>query len=195
MFCKNCGAEMQPNQAVCLSCGCQNGMGTTYCANCGGQLNPGAAVCMRCGVAANYGQQVYRGPQQQGYQGGPQQQAYGYNPGAQQGYQGGPQQQVYPNGYNGYNGNVQRGYPDPAAKDAWVPAGKDKTTAILLCFFLGGFGIHNFYLGENKKGILRLVLTLFCWLIVPAIGVSVLVIIDFIKMLIGSYTFDPEGLI
>ena len=63
MFCKNCGAEMQPNQAVCLSCGCQNGMGTTYCANCGGQLNPGAAVCMRCGVAANYGQQVYRGPQ------------------------------------------------------------------------------------------------------------------------------------
>ncbi|MEZ4462632.1 MAG: TM2 domain-containing protein [bacterium] len=36
---------------------------------------------------------------------------------------------------------------------------KDKTTAFLLAWFLGGFGIHKFYLGENGAGLLYL---LFC---------------------------------
>jgi TM2 domain-containing membrane protein YozV len=31
---------------------------------------------------------------------------------------------------------------------------KKRTTAILLCLFLGGFGAHRFYLGETGKGIL-----------------------------------------
>ena len=35
---------------------------------------------------------------------------------------------------------------------------KDKTTAALLAFFLGGFGVHKFYLGE-KGGVLRIILT------------------------------------
>ena len=29
---------------------------------------------------------------------------------------------------------------------------KDKTTAALLAFFLGGFGVHKFYLGEKGRG-------------------------------------------
>ena len=33
---------------------------------------------------------------------------------------------------------------------------KDKQTAIILCVLLGGFGVHQFYLGENTKGILWL---------------------------------------
>jgi TM2 domain-containing membrane protein YozV len=43
---------------------------------------------------------------------------------------------------------------------------KNKTTAALLALFLGGFGVHRFYLGENGPGILYLI---FCWTFIPAI--------------------------
>jgi TM2 domain-containing membrane protein YozV len=43
---------------------------------------------------------------------------------------------------------------------------KDRTTALLLCFFLGGMGIHKFYLGRNTAGIIYLV---FCWTFIPGI--------------------------
>ncbi len=33
---------------------------------------------------------------------------------------------------------------------------KSKTTAVLLCFFLGGFGVHWFYLNRPGLGILWL---------------------------------------
>lgn len=37
---------------------------------------------------------------------------------------------------------------------------KDKTAAALLAIFLGGLGIHYFYLGKTTAGILSLVITL-----------------------------------
>ncbi|MGU3374655.1 TM2 domain-containing protein [Chryseobacterium sp. M5A1_1a] len=43
---------------------------------------------------------------------------------------------------------------------------KSKFTAIILALFLGGLGIHRFYLGQNIKGILYL---LFCWTFVPTL--------------------------
>ena len=43
---------------------------------------------------------------------------------------------------------------------------KSKVVAGLLAIFLGGFGIHKFYLGKVGKGILYL---LFCWTWIPAI--------------------------
>ncbi|HEV7129597.1 MAG TPA: NINE protein [Ktedonobacterales bacterium] len=36
---------------------------------------------------------------------------------------------------------------------------KSATTAFILCFFLGIFGIHRFYLGQMRQGLLRLVLS------------------------------------
>jgi len=42
---------------------------------------------------------------------------------------------------------------------------KSKFTAALLAFFLGGLGIHRFYLNQNKLGLLYL---LFCWTFIPA---------------------------
>lgn len=33
----------------------------------------------------------------------------------------------------------------------------DKILIILLCFFLGGFGVHNFHMGETKKGVTRII--------------------------------------
>lgn len=43
---------------------------------------------------------------------------------------------------------------------------KNPTTAVLLALFLGGIGIHKFYL--NKVG-LGIVYLLFCWTYIPAI--------------------------
>jgi len=33
---------------------------------------------------------------------------------------------------------------------------KNKIVAVLLCFFLGGLGVHRFYLGKTGTGILML---------------------------------------
>lgn len=49
MFCKNCGAPMDPNAAVCIRCGCAKGTGLSYCPNCGRPTAPGAVVCTDCG--------------------------------------------------------------------------------------------------------------------------------------------------
>ena len=65
--------------------------------------------------------------------------------------------------------------------------GKDKLTIALICFFFGGIGIHNFMMGENKKGIMKIVFMFLC-------GISsILALIDFIKILAGSYKYDPEA--
>jgi TM2 domain-containing membrane protein YozV len=60
---------------------------------------------------------------------------------------------------------------------------KSKVTAALLCFFLGGLGIHRFYLGYTTIGILQLL---------TAGGCGIWAIIDFIMILTGSLK-DSEG--
>lgn len=64
--------------------------------------------------------------------------------------------------------------------------GKDKLTIALVCFFLGGLGIHNFMLGETKKGIFRIALS-FCF----GIG-AIIALIDFIKILTDKYEVNPD---
>ncbi|MVN88293.1 NINE protein [Deinococcus sp. HMF7620] len=41
---------------------------------------------------------------------------------------------------------------------------KDSTVYLLLALFLGGLGVHHFYLGRTTAGVLHLV---FCWTLVP----------------------------
>jgi len=43
---------------------------------------------------------------------------------------------------------------------------KNRSTAGILALFLGGLGVHKFYLGEGGKGILYLV---FFWTYIPAL--------------------------
>lgn len=63
---------------------------------------------------------------------------------------------------------------------------KDKTSAALLAFFLGGFGAHKFYLGQAGAGVVYLV---FCWTLIPAL-VS---FIEFILLLtMATSTFDAR---
>lgn len=74
-----------------------------------------------------------------------------------------------------------------AVKKAGGDFGKyDKITIALVCFFLGGLGIHNFMLGETKKGIVRIVLSLLC-----GIG-GIIALIDFIKILMDKYEVNPD---
>ena len=43
---------------------------------------------------------------------------------------------------------------------------KSRTVAVLLALFLGGFGVHKFYLGKVGIGLVYLV---FFWTVVPAV--------------------------
>ena len=127
MYCKNCGKEMNDNQAICLSCGVKTGDGNKFCYNCGNPVDENADVCLNCGVAVK----------------------------------------------KAFSGDLN---------------GKDKITIALVCFFLGGIGIHNFMMGEIKKGIVKIVASFCC-----GIG-GILALIDFIKILVDKYVVDPEKL-
>lgn len=63
---------------------------------------------------------------------------------------------------------------------------KDKVVAALLAFFLGGFGVHRFYLGQTGLGFLYLI---FCWTLIPMF----IAFIDFIVFLVTSNeSFDEK---
>lgn len=152
-----------------------------FCKNCGAQLNENAAFCVSCGVAAGQGN------------------AYCSNCG----------NAVAPNaavclkcgaalGMQGVQGN--------SAAGIVTGAQKSKIAAGLLGIFLGGFGVHNFYLGYTGKAIaqvlmgsLGILLTLFsCGIlfifIFAAIGSSIWGLIEGIMILCGSIKVDGKGI-
>ena len=58
-----------------------------------------------------------------------------------------------------------RQHAPPSFIGASTPSGKNRIAAALFAVFLGGLGIHKFYLGRVVQGILYL---LFCWTFIPA---------------------------
>lgn len=72
------------------------------------------------------------------------------------------------------------------APHAATADGKSQLVALLLLIFLGGLGIHRFYLGYTGRGILYIALLLTSFLIIPAIALLVLLIIDLIGLITGS---------
>ena len=61
--------------------------------------------------------------------------------------------------------------------------GKDWLTALLLCFFLGVFGVHRFYTGHIAIGVVQL-LTLGCC--------GIWTLVDFIIIVVGNFK-DAQG--
>lgn len=69
------------------------------------------------------------------------------------------------------------------------PAAKSKLAAALLAFFLGGFGIHNFYLGYNSRGVAQLLLSIFTCGIVG----SIWGLVECILIFTGNISTDANG--
>lgn len=144
-----------------------------------------------------YGQGVQSDPyaQTQGHG----QQGYG-----QQGYQQSGYQQGYPQ-QQGYGQMQPYGQQQPMqayGANGLPRAPKSKILAAVLAFFLGGFGVHNFYLGYTSRGITQLVLYLIGLAtsiilvgFVFLVAVGLWVFIEFIMILIGAngYDRDAEG--
>lgn len=95
--------------------------------------------------------------------------------------------------------------PYPAIQKTWI-------AALLLSFFLGFFGAHNFYLGYTGRGLGQLLLFAFnlflapFLLIIPFLGIAIVVllwmvlviwaIVDFVLVLAGGggYDHDSKGI-
>jgi TM2 domain-containing membrane protein YozV len=68
--------------------------------------------------------------------------------------------------------------------EAAAKSEKGFVPAILLCFFLGAFGIHRFYVGKIGTGILQLI---------TLGGLGIWALIDFIFIVTGNFK-DKQGL-
>lgn len=75
---------------------------------------------------------------------------------------------------------------DRFAKD---PSPYKKSTAILLALFLGVYGVHDFYTGNTKKGIIKVVVL---FTIIGSVALPFLAIVDIVKIMNGTY-LDGEG--
>lgn len=131
---------------------------------------------------ADGAQAAWQQPQQ------PQQQAQWQQPSTTQGWQ--QPQQGYQQGYtdpNGYQQGYQQGYSAPAG-----PAPKEKMVAGLLAIFLGGLGIHKFYLGKKKPAIIMLVVSLVGLVVTLGIASAAMALIGLIEGIIYLTKSDQE---
>ncbi len=131
-----------------------------YCTNCGKEMNENQAICLNCGVKTGDGN------------------AFCQNCG----------NAVAPNAAVCLSCGVAIKKTSSVGVEGEL-GGQNKLMIALVCFFLGGIGIHNFIMGENKKGIFKIIMSFVC-----GIG-GILALIDFIKILIGKYVVDPTKLI
>ncbi|MCM1132509.1 MAG: TM2 domain-containing protein [Ruminococcus flavefaciens] len=80
------------------------------------------------------------------------------------------------------------GFATQGNKGIGTSGAKSKMAAGLLGIFLGGFGIHNFYLGYTTRGIIQLILT------VCSCGIgSIWGFVEGILILCGSINTDADG--
>jgi len=87
-----------------------------------------------------------------------------------------------------------------ANKSAAGPDAKSKIAAGLLGIFLGGFGVHNFYLGYTTKAIIQLVCTVVGYLtccigigVFLVLGISIWGLVEGVLILCGRIDADGQG--
>ncbi len=140
-----------------------------FCRSCGKQLPPGATVCPYCGVPAGIGRL--------------------YCPNC--GNATLPQAVVCVKcGCNLVQPGYGQGAPNPAAIQ------KSKIAAGLLGIFLGGLGIHNFYLGFTGKATTQLILGLLSLVTCGITGIvsAIWGLVEGIALLTSSYATDANGI-
>lgn len=150
-----------------------------FCKNCGSQMNDNAAFCVTCGAAAGQGN-AYCGNCGNEVAPGA---AVCLKCGAMLNMASVPNTALYA------GGQVQ----------------KSKLCAGLLGIFLGGYGVHNFYLGYTGKAIAQVLMgglgvlltILSCgvlsFFLFPAIASGIWGLIEGIMILTGSISVDGKG--
>lgn len=81
----------------------------------------------------------------------------------------------------------------PVATQTVQPSGpvevKSKAAAAILALLFGGWGVHDFYLGFTKMGIIKILLTIISLGVIGGIWGFV----DFIRIVTGSVKTDAKG--
>ena len=144
------------------------------CKNCSANIDDNVAYCPYCGTPNDA-----QGSQQnaQGYQ---QSQNENYNQNEQQSGQyfyNGQQNQQYQQ--QNVNYNPQQMNTEPT---------KDKLVAGLLAIFIGTLGIHKFYLGYTKSGVIMLLVSLLTF----GVGATVMAVIALIEGILYLTKSDAE---
>ena len=131
----------------CRNCGQEFSSGEPVCPYCGSPGGKGSHYCPRCSHPTDLGS------------------VFCSNCGAT--LSGSKTQQEHSSSF------YQTSQPAPGP---YAPQPKSKLAAVLLAFFLGSLGIHNFYLGYTSKALWQLLLGIlccgtvsWCWAIVDAI--------------------------
>lgn len=143
-----------------------------FCKNCGAQMDNNAVVCVKCGCQRGVGANFCPNCGQQTTPGA----AVCIHCGVALTYGAAPAQ----------------GYGAPA-----MPGAKSKMAAGLLGIFLGGLGIHNFYLGYTTKAVIQLVVTLVGGVItlgLAALGMEIWGLVEGIMILTGKINVDGKGM-
>lgn len=87
----------------------------------------------------------------------------------------------------------QPSFGQPAfGQGAYATPPKQWIVALLLAFFVGVFGIHNFYLGYTTRGIIQLVLAI-TFIGAPVAAIWAFVEFIMIIMRYGAYGCDAQG--
>ncbi len=137
------------------------------CKNCSANIDDNVAFCPYCG--AHNDAQGYQQSQNEYYNQNEQQSGqYFYN--GQQNYQYQQQNTNY---------NPQQMNTEPT---------KDKLVAGLLAIFLGTLGIHKFYLGYTKSGVIMLLVSLLTF----GVGATVMAVIALIEGILYLTKSDAE---
>lgn len=131
-----------------------------YCRNCGVEINDNQEICIKCGVTVGKGNSFCSNCGNTL----PTEAEYCMNCGVA----------VKPEKASRNNTSTE------------YLGGQDKITIALICFFVGGIGIHNFILGEKNKGVMKIVFAFI-------FGISsILALIEFIKILTDKYEIDQN---
>ena len=130
-----------------------------YCKNCGNQIDDKAVVCIHCGVATGTGT------------------AYCPNCGAA----------AAPGAVACIKCGCALTMQNVNTANPYA-ANKSKIVAGILGILLGSLGIHNFYLGNNSRGVLQIVLT-----VITCGAAGLWGFIEGIMILCGSIKTDANG--
>ena len=138
------------------------------CKNCSANIDDNVAYCPYCGVPND------------AQQGSQQSQNENYNQNEQQ------SGQYFYNGQQNHQYQQQNMNYNPQQMN--TESTKDKLVAGLLAIFLGTLGIHKFYLGYTKSGVIMLLVSLLTF----GVGATVMAVIALIEGILYLTKSDAE---